>query len=445
MTHQNEIAPEADQSAAVLTDELRNSDTLQAAAQDEDAAIIAKYGNPRRTITLVILGAIGGYIMMLTMATALSARLTALDAASATNVYSRTTSVAALLQLVLIPLIGALSDRTTIKAGRRRPWIVIGYLVALASFFVIGINSNHLVMGIAYVVGITFAQAGFNAYSVIPVEGIPNKLRGTVMGFMGMCGALAMSGGAYLAAALVDYPVLLMTVPVLLAIFFILPLLFLYKDPQYSKDEVPQGSYASIFTHFFVNPLKYPNFGLVWAARFLAGIAMTGFLNFFFLYLVIGLGNDPGTAAGLAGRLSLMSAPVSIFFFTFSGWMSDKLGVRKPFVALAAVLMAAALLLAGTASNFTMFTVAWMIFAVGQAMYLTVDLALCAQVLPSEADAGKDMAVFGLALNLPGVIVPAIAPSVLGAQSNNYLLLWGICAAACFAGAFLMPFIKGIK
>ena len=97
------------------------------------------------------------------------------------------------------------------------------------------------------------------------------------------------------------------------------------------------------------------------------------------------------------------------------------MGRRKPFVIGSAVVMALALVIGGQASSFNQFIVAWMVFAVGQAMYLTVDLALCAQVLPSEADTGKDMAVFGLALNLPNILVPAVAPAILGAQ-NNYTL-----------------------
>ncbi|MDU0349118.1 MFS transporter [Actinomyces sp. MRS3W] len=426
-----------------------HADSAESAAmtaeEEEVQRITRKFGKPSRTVALVLIGAIGGYIMMMTMGTALQLRLTLLDEASATTTYSRATSISALLMLFVIPLVGSLSDRTTSRWGRRKPWIVAGYLIATVSFYLIGVTTNRTLIIVAYVVGIAFAQAGFNAYSVIPVEGIPANMRGRVMGFMGMCGALATSAGAYICSALVGNTVLLMCVPPLLAIFCIIPLLVLYKDPVHTKEEVPQGNILSMFRHFFVNPLKHPNFGWVWLARFLAGIAMTAFLNFFVLYLVIGLGNDPAHAGTLAGRLSLMSAPVSIIFFTCSGWISDKLGVRRPFVALAAVVMAGALVLAGTSSSFTVFTIAWIIFAMGQAMYLTVDLALCSQVLPSEADAGKDMAVFGLALNLPTVIVPALAPTILGAHDDNYPLLWGIAAVFCFIGALLMPLIKGVK
>ena len=104
----------------------------------------------------------------------------------------------------------------------------------------------------------------------------------------------------------------------------------------------------------------------------------------------------------------------------------------------------AGLVIAATPASVTGFTVAWMVFAVGQPMYLTVDLALCAKVPPDEADAGKDMAVFGLALNLDNVLVPAAAPAILG-SGNNYTFLWGIAAVLCTLGAVVIPLVKGVK
>lgn len=456
----NETGPwDGDQPASLLTAENLKRDEIAAdgAHADPEAvraaaeaaeveAVTAKFGNPRKTIWLVLIAAVGGYLMMMGMSTALQLRLSVIDKNLATAVYSHATSLSALLMLVVVPLVGALSDRTTSRFGRRRPWIVGGYLIGLLCFWIIGSSTSSAVIIPAYIVGIAAAQAGFNAYSVIPVEGVPGNMRGRIMGLMGLFGALAMSAGSYVAGALVEVStVLMMTVPAILALITAIPLLVLYKDPHHTAAEVPQGGTLDMFKHMFVNPLKHPNFGIVWLARFLAGAGMAAFLGFFVLYLIVGLHMDPAAAGAQAGKLSLMSAPISIVVFTASGWISDKLGMLKPLVALAAVIMAGALILAATSSSLTGFTIAWLIFAVGQPMYLTVDLALCAKVLPNEVDAGKDMAVFGLALNLGNVIVPAIAPMLLGPTSANYPLLWGVAAAMVFAGAVLMPFVKGVK
>ena len=400
----------------------------------------------RKTIALVLIAAVGMYVMMLTLSTALSLRIASIDPAGKETVYGTAVSVGALLMLLTVPLGGALSDRTTSRFGRRRPWIIGCLIPALLAMAVIGTVDSLPVIATAYVVGIACAQAAFNAYAVIPVEGVPDNRRARVMGLMGLFGALAMSAGSYLAAALVGMPLLMMTVPVLLAILTTLPLLVLYQDPARSKDEVPALNVAAMAKGFLVNPRRHPDFAWAWVSRFLAGVAMTALFSFFIYFMMDGLGLPIAQAGAHAGMLTLASAPVSVLFFTVSGWLSDKVGRRKPFVIAAALLMALALVVAGTSTTFTQFLVAWLIFAMGQAMYLTVDLALCAAVLPDAKDAGKDMAVFGLALNIPSIVVPALAPAVLAiGAGHNYEVFWIGAAVLCALGAFTVTRIKSTR
>jgi len=108
--------------------------------------------------------------------------------------------------------------------------------------------------------------------------------------------------------------------------------------------------------------------------------------------------------------------------------------------------MSAALVLGALSPTFGVFLIAWLVFAMGQAMFLTVDLALCAAVLPNQDNVGRDMAVFGLALSVPGIIVPAVAPFVIGVGAGgNYALLWFIAAALCASGSLVVRRIRGVR
>ncbi|WNM23765.1 MFS transporter [Demequina capsici] len=413
---------------------------------DDSTRITSEFGSPRKTIGLVLVAALGMYVMAMSMSTALSLRIASVAPDTKDVIYSRTVAIGALLMLVVIPLAGALSDRTTSRFGRRRPWIAGGLVVALVTALIAGISPNPIVIGASYVVLVTAMQSSFNAYAVIPVEAVPDAMRARVMGIMGLFGALAFSGGSYLTGALVGQPVLLMTAPVLLAVLTVAPLLALYRDPIKAKAEVPALDVKNLFGGLIVNPRKHPNFGWTWLARLLAGIAMASLFTYFIYYMIDVLQVPLPEVGAKAGLLTLISAPISVIFFTGSGWLSDKVGRRKPFVAVAAVLMAAALVLGAGATSFVTFAIAWSIFAMGQAIYLTVDLALCASVLPNAKDAGKDMAVFGLALNIPNIIVPAVGPTVLAlGGGQNYSLLWIAAAVLCLVGAGLMPLIRGVR
>ena len=94
MTPQDTSPWDADQPATMVTAQHLEAQAAQVQVQEtatsetatsetdadaaELAAITAKFGTPRRTIWLVLTGAVGGYIMMLTLATALQARLTSI-------------------------------------------------------------------------------------------------------------------------------------------------------------------------------------------------------------------------------------------------------------------------------------------------------------------------------------------------------------------------------
>lgn len=399
-----------------------------------------------KAIGLILVGALGMYVMQLTLTTALSLRIATIDPIGKDVSYSLAVSVSSLVLLLSIPLSGALSDRTTGRFGRRRPWILGGLLVALGATALIGTVESVPLIAVAYIVAAVGVNAAFNAFAVIPVEALPDRMRGRVMGLMGMFGALAMSAGSYMAAGLVGHQLLMMTAPVLLAVVLILPLLLLYREPRLTRDQVPALNVKAIAKGFVVNPRKYPNFGWTWLSRFLAGIAMSALFSYFIYFMVDRLNLPIFEAGANAGLLTLISAPVSVIFFSVTGFVSDKIGRRKPFIVVSTLLMATALVIAATATTFTSFMIAWIVFAMGQAIFLTVDLALCAAVLPKAADAGKDMAVFGLALSIPNILVPAIAPTLLGlGDGHNYTVLWGMAAVLCALGSVAIRQVRGVR
>ena len=97
------------------------------------------------------------------------------------------------------------------------------------------------------------------------------------------------------------------------------------------------------------------------------------------------------------------------------------------------------------ASSFNGFLVGMAIGGLGFGMYMAVDLALVADVLPDKDNAAKDLGVLNIAGALPVSIAPAIAPVILAISSGSYGVLYavaGVCAI--IAGAAILP-VKRVR
>ena len=126
------------------------------------------------------------------------------------------------------------------------------------------------------------------------------------------------------------------------------------------------------------------------------------------------------------------------------GAISDRLQRRKLFVLISALVIAVAHILAAFAPSFAVFVVAIGIAGLANGVYLAVDQALIAEVLPSRKNVAKDMGVLHLANVLPQTLVPVLAPLFLaiGANGDNYPALFIGGAVVGIVGAVINQFIK---
>jgi MFS family permease len=115
---------------------------------------------------------------------------------------------------------------------------------------------------------------------------------------------------------------------------------------------------------------------------------------------------------------------------------------------MSALIYGAGLLVVGNASSFNQFVIGVTICGIGQGVYMAIDMALVAAVLPSKgADAAKDFGIFNIANTLPQSIAPTIAPIFLsiGAAGGNYTALFTAAGVFAVAGAVSIVPIRSVK
>ena len=164
-------------------------------------------------------------------------------------------------------------------------------------------------------------------------------------------------------------------------------------------------------------------------------------------YLLNHLHENPSGVGTLVFYSTLVQTILIVISSNLGGWLSDKAHRRKIFVIIAAVIYAAGLAFVAFAGSFTLFLVAIAIAGIGQGVYLAIDLALAAAVLPEGGkEAAKDLGVLNIANALPQSLAPAIAPIFLAiGGGNNYTSLFTAAAIFALLGALAIQPIKGVR
>lgn len=356
--------------------------------------------------------------------------------------------VGALFALFANPLAGRLSDRTTSRWGMRRPWILGGTLVGLAAFAVIGIATQVWVVLIAWCVVQTAMNGALAAANATLPDQVPTAGRGKVSGIIGLTTPIGILGGNILVSFL-SQDFLRFVVPALVSVACAVVFVLVLKDRRLAEKPTQKFTAGQFFGSFVFNPRKHPDFGWTWLTKFLVMFGYAGVATFLPFYLTEKFQLDEQSAiqtilvANLASMVAMMiSSPIG-------GILSDKIGKRRPFVAIAGGIMVVGLVLLAFAPDITTLIIAQAIIGLGAGSFLSVDLALATEVLPNPDDVAKDLGVLNIANALPQSIAPAIAPAIIAIGATTALggyttwYLFGALVAA--AGAVLVYRIKGVK
>ncbi|MCT8138481.1 MFS transporter [Anaerobacillus sp. CMMVII] len=236
-----------------------------------------------------------------------------------------------LLAVLLIPVIGAWSDRMNTKIGNRLPFLVVGMPVAALFFMLIPYGAAAtlwilLVVDIIFLLAMTIYRAPVIA--LMP-DHTPSEKRSTangVINFMGGVGAIvALFGLSTLYGIDRTYPFLV--AGLLLFLAFIMLYFTVDRHPPYAgntEDELEETQAAKSFFHG-LSQLKKPEFRghlFILIAIFIYFIGYTGIEALFTVYAVEHLRMEESAAGFTLGFFSL----AFVLFAIPAGLLGSKRG-----------------------------------------------------------------------------------------------------------------------
>ena len=358
------------------------------------------------------------------------------------GVLSLVTGVGALVSTLLNPVWGAFSDRTTLRMGRRLPWVLGGAVGgAVAMLLLSGADSVwRLVLAWA------LAQASLNAMlaaitATVPDQ-VPTRERGVVGGVLAIAQTAGVIVGSGIAAATGSIAAGYLTIAVVLVVTT-LPYAVNSRDIALPRELRPEFHWGAFLRSFWVSPRQYPDFGWAWLTRFLMNLGNSILILYLLFYLKDEVDLSADAAENAVFTLTAVYGLVTVVTALVGGWWSDRIGRRKPLVIWSGLIAASALTLFAFVHTMPAAYVGAVVLGIGFGAYTAVDFALITEVLPGAADRAKDLGVINIANALPQVLAPVLAAAVLG-LGLGYPGLYLLAAAVSVLGSVLVRRIKSV-
>ncbi|MBT2498816.1 MFS transporter [Agromyces sp. ISL-38] len=349
--------------------------------------------------------------------------------------------IASLFVIVAYPLTGALSDRTTSRFGRRRPWIAIGALVFAFSLVALGFQTELWTIGAAWVA----ATVGFcimtAALTATISDQVPVGQRGFVSGWMSAPQAVGIIVGLVIVTELVPGTAAGYAVLAVVLLVLVVPFLRRHDQPLAAVERARMSA-RGILASLWISPRQYPDFGWTLLSRVLVSIGNALGTSLLLYFLMFGLGD-----ANAESDLIILTLIYMVFVILASltlGRLSDRLGRRRVFVFVAAGLQGVAALLLAILPDLTIAMIAAGLLGLGYGCFLSVDQALATQVLPDPASRGKDLGIMNIASAVPQSIGPLLGAFAVLA-TGTFTLVFVLGAVFAFGGALAVSRVRNVR
>ncbi|WP_308465457.1 MFS transporter [Rathayibacter soli] len=349
--------------------------------------------------------------------------------------------ISGLCAVVAFPLTGALSDRTTSRFGRRRPWIAIGALVFALSLLILGAQTTMVGIGLFWCLALTGFCILTAALTATISDQVPVDQRGYVSGWLSAPQAIGTILGLVLVMTLFTGTFFGYAAMAVLLLVLVLPFLLL-PDAVLSRDLRTAMSMRGILESLWISPRQYPDFGWTLLSRILVNFGNAFGTTLLLYFLEFGL-NDKNAENDLI-LLTLIYMVFVIAAALGFGKLSDRLGRRKSFVFIASTLQAIAALMLAFVPILPVAMVAAGILGLGYGCFLAVDQALATQVLPDPAARGKDLGIMNIATAVPQALAPLLGAFVVLAL-NGFTGLFIMSGVFAFAGALAVSRVKAVR
>jgi MFS family permease len=327
--------------------------------------------------------------------------------------------VGALVAIAVQPTVGSISDYTTSRWGRRKPYILIGSILDL--LFLAGLASSNTLLAIAVFMLLlqfssNFAQGPFQGYVPDLVPAPQVGLASALVGLMQVLGNVAgfLVGAVAVATNQFGFGLLALG---LLEITTMLSVVIRVDDGRKPKSRAGRSWLAIAREAWGTDILRERSYVWLVASRLfiiMAGALLTNHV-IFYLHQAQGL-TQSQTGPPQVVMLAVVALG-NILAVVPGARISDRVG-RKPVIYVSCLIGAGGVGLVAVAPTVPVAIVGAGVFGVSAGMFLAVDWALMTDIIP-KASSGRYMGISNLATGSAGTLAQMIGGALVMDLVNN--------------------------
>ena len=391
-----------------------------------------------------------------------------------------------LISVVAAPILGSYSDSCTLSYGRRRPFMVVGTVLASVSLLLLAVAPNLSFFSLAFALLSFSNNLIISPYSALVPDLVPLEQRGVASGYLGLFSMLGNLAGGALGSlrSTLGLPIVYLLLLSVHGACMWITCRYTVEEPLVLDEyEQMSGKYTpaldaprppptgcsrlvSLFKPFFSH-----DFRVVFFTRFVMQLGVLTVQEYLLFYLGAEIGTpvEDSVEGGKElhftafGRLlarsdeqavTLLFGPVlvgAIIASVIAGLLSDWMGgKRKKLIYVSGGVMCASGVLFAVTRSYSVDLLLGGLFGLGFGAFSVLDWALAADVLPDPEQFAKDMGLWSLALVVPQVLAAPLAGGVLDAcvsidqQSLGYSIIFSMAALYFLLGTVFVKSLEGV-
>ncbi|MEH7097693.1 MFS transporter [Neobacillus vireti] len=358
-----------------------------------------------------------------------------------TAVFGTASGISSLAALVLGLIGGVIADKTRLKFGRRRFWMIAGSIGGALSMLGLTYAVSIPMLIIAWcLLQFFYSMVSLSCYAIVAEQVDPEKF-GRASGLIGaafpafvMLGQMIM--GAFSDSSVQSKLIVIIFVQLICGVVAAA----LVKDNNFSNAVAAKkkGFIWKEVHNFYPSFKQYPSFTWALLTKIFIQISNAG-LTLMTLFYIARFHFSEGKIFQINGITS-PSIMVMVAAGLIGGFLSDKVKKQKPFVIGAALILAICWIIFAFSFNITWIIIGNFVLNFGFGMFSAVDSALVNRILPSKETAGKDLSIINNSAPLANSLVNFLAPALIGLGvswfgGDGYIFFFLVLAASAVFSA----------